>query len=88
MLGAKCISWNTLNIKNETCEPMTSPTQDSLIVECKMYMTKVLGAKCISRNMLDMKNETCEPVTLPTRNLGGKCIWQKCWVKKIYYGTS
>jgi hypothetical protein len=48
VLGAKCISRNMLDMKNEKCEPATEPTRDSVIVGCKMYMTKVLGAKCIS----------------------------------------
>jgi hypothetical protein len=52
VLGAKCISRNTLDMKNEKCD-----SRDSVIVGCKMYMTEVLGAKCISRNKLDMKNE-------------------------------
>jgi hypothetical protein len=56
VLGAKCISQNKLDMKNEKCEPATPPT-NSVIVGCKMYMTEVLGAKCISRNKLDMKNE-------------------------------
>ena len=44
-------------MKNETCEPATLPTHNSVIVGCKMYMAEVLGAKSISWNKLDMKNE-------------------------------
>jgi hypothetical protein len=50
VLGAKCISRNTVDIKNEKYEPATPPTRDSVIVRCKMYMTEVLGAKCISQS--------------------------------------
>jgi hypothetical protein len=39
VLGAKCISWNTMDMKNEKCEPATPPTYDSVIVGCKMYMS-------------------------------------------------
>jgi hypothetical protein len=27
VLGAKCISWNMLDMKNETCEPYSAPPQ-------------------------------------------------------------
>jgi hypothetical protein len=32
VLGAKCISRNRLDMKNEKCEPATPPTRDSVIV--------------------------------------------------------
>ena len=57
VFGEKCISQNKLDMKNETCEQVTLPTRNSVIVGCKMYMAEVLGAKNISRNKLDMKNE-------------------------------
>ena len=57
VLDAKCISRNMLDMKNETCEPATPSTSNSIIVGCKMYMAEVLGAKNISLNKLDMKNE-------------------------------
>jgi hypothetical protein len=57
VLGSKCISQNMLDMKNETCEPTTSPVGNSVIIGCKMYMAEVLGAKSISRNKMDMKNE-------------------------------
>jgi hypothetical protein len=56
VLGAKCISRNMLDMKNETCEPALRQLL-AAIVGCKMYMAEVLGAKSISRNKLDMKNE-------------------------------
>jgi hypothetical protein len=44
VLGAKCISRNMLDMKNETCERHSG---NSVIVGCKMYMAEVLGAKNI-----------------------------------------
>ena len=61
VLGEKCIAQNMLDMKNETCEPVTPPTRNSVIVGCKMYMAEVLGAKCISQNKtLSHINNECD----------------------------
>jgi hypothetical protein len=56
VLGAKCISQNMLDMKNEKCEPATQPTRTFVIVGCKMCMTEVLGAKC-NKSLSHINNE-------------------------------